>query len=64
MMTGSIALNAQLGVHASLPVQHEHVGTAVFGVVDDDLMKHRSQDAFLQLGRRRGMVPSLFQMLA
>jgi len=64
VLTGSVAGDAELRVHAALPVQVEDVLRRLIGVRHDNVFEHGAQDAFLQLHGRGGMVPQHAEIAA
>ena len=63
-VTSPVTRHAQLRMHAALPVQMEDVFAVGLIGIDDDLVKHRAQDPFLQVGRRVRMVPHRREVVA
>jgi hypothetical protein len=50
-------LHPQLRMHSALPVQHQHVLRSVLIVGNDNFVKHRSEETFLQFGGHRQVAP-------
>jgi hypothetical protein len=63
-MTGLVLANDQLRMNATCPVQLEMHRGRIVRCICHDFFKDRPKDAFLQAGRRVGLIPQPLQIIS